>query len=217
MSSHPVAFAVVLALVAACSRGQSLEGFEGEITLETRTAGAAAAETLKLGVKGDKLRFDVPSSAGGFALYDSTKHEVLFVAPAQKSYFRPDFQAPAAAPNTDPGQASAAKTGARSKVAGVECEEWKVSDPSGARSEVCIAEGLAYFDPASLRGGPADSSAIGRQFRDKRSFPLRSVEYAADGKERSRSEVTRIERKALAAEGFAVPSEYTLVAMPPAK
>lgn len=216
MVSRSLAF-VFLALACACSRSTSLAGFEGEITLETRTASSAVAETLKLGVKGDKLRFDVPRSSGGYALYDAAKHEVLFVAPAQKSYFRPDFQAAAAAPNTDPGQASAAKTGARATIAGVECEEWRVSDPSGARSEVCIAEGLAYFDPASLRGGPADTSPIGRQFRDKRSFPLRSVEYAADGTERSRSEVTKIERKALAAEAFAVPPEFSLVAVPPAK
>jgi hypothetical protein len=82
-------------------------------------------------------------------------------------------------------------------------------------SEVCIAQGIAFFDIGSLRGGgPKSGSAIATQFREKKSFPLRSVEYDATGKEQSRMEVTKIEPAMIDDSRFAAPADYTKLSLP---
>jgi hypothetical protein len=77
---------------------------------------------------------------------------------------------------------------------------------------VCIAEGLLFFDLDGLRHG--GGAGWNKELRDKRMFPLRSVEYDAAGKEISRSEVVKVEAKKLDDALFRVPSGYTKIPAP---
>jgi hypothetical protein len=75
---------------------------------------------------------------------------------------------------------------------------------------VCIAQGIAFFDMGSMKGG---GGALGKELREKKLFPLRSVEYDATGKEISRMQVTKVEKKSLDDSEFAVPKDYAKAAM----
>ncbi len=74
---------------------------------------------------------------------------------------------------------------------------------------MCVTSGLAFFDLSSLRpGGGGAPVGLAKEFKDKKSFPLKSVEYDASGKEISRMVVTKIEKKPEAAALFEVPADY---------
>ena len=166
---------------------------------------------------GDKLRFDMKSAKGEpmHGVFDPKANKVVLFSDSTKTYMDLDFSKPSAAPNTDPGTSAVTKTGNHETVAGFDCEDWTVKDPSGKRSELCIAEGIAYFDVASLRPGFAGpTSPLAKEFRDKKSFPLRAVEYDAAGKELSRMEVTKIEKQAVDDAAFSVPADFKKVELP---
>jgi hypothetical protein len=206
--------AITLPTLAACKKKATFGGdFEGEVTLHTTRAGGAPQEMV-VKAKGDRLRFDTPGPDGKMtsAIYDPAKNKLTLVMDAQKAYMDMDFASPSAKPNTDPKTSAVEKTGKKETIAGYECEDWVAKDPSGKRSEVCMAEGLAFFDLDSVKngGGPLWN----KELRDKKYFPLRSVEYDASGKELSRSEATAIDAKKLDDALFQVPKDYARVPSP---
>jgi Domain of unknown function (DUF4412) len=207
-----VAIAIsALACLPGCKKGFG-SNFEGEVTLRT-TRGGGAPQDMVVKAKGEKLRFDTTTNGqAASALFDPQANKVVLVMDAQKAYMDMDFTAPSAAPNTDPQTSAVDKTGKHETVAGLDCEDWIVKDPSGKRTEVCIAEGLAFFDIDALRHG--GGASWNKELREKKYFPLRSVEFDAAGKEVSRTEATTIEKKSLDASLFEVPKGYTKVATP---
>lgn len=207
----PVAAAALT--LTACSK--TLASFEGEITMHT-TVAAGGAHDMVVETKGDKLRFDVNSDGeASHAVYDPSTNKVLLFFDGPKKYADLDFGTPSSAPNTDPGTSTITKAGTHKTIAGYECDVWSVKDVSGKHSEVCIAEGIAFFDINGLRpGAPRTESPLARQFREHKSFPLESIDYDAQGKELSRMEVVKIEKSKLDDSTFAIPSGYTKLEMP---
>jgi hypothetical protein len=92
----------------------------------------------------------------------------------------------------------------------MDCENWIARDPTGKRSEVCIAQGIAFFDMGSMKGG---GGSLGKELREKKLFPLRSVEYDTAGKELSRMQVTKVEKKSIDDSAFAIPKDFTKAPM----
>lgn len=203
----------VTPLAVGCSKTHGLgSDFEGAVTMHTTAGGASTDLIVK--AKGDKLRFDMKSPQGEpmHGVYDPKANKVVLYSDATKTYMDWNSSAPSASPNTDPGTSGVTKTGNHETIAGVDCEDWTVKDPTGKHTELCIAEGIAYFDPASLRPGSSGAtSPLAKEFRDKKSFPLRSVEFDAAGKELSRMEVTKIEKQTVDDATFAVPPGFTKV------
>jgi hypothetical protein len=202
--------AVLLVAIAvsssSCKQGFG-SGFEGAITMHTTSAKGPPADIV-VEAKGDKLRFN---SDAGYGLYDPSANKVTMVMDAQKAYMDLDFArigAPQANTTSDNGTID--KTGKHEKVAGIDCEDWTVKNPSGKRSEVCIAQGIAFFDLESLKGG---GTALGKELRDKKLFPMRSVEYDASGTETSHMEVTKVEKKSIDDGRFVVPPDYKKLAI----
>jgi hypothetical protein len=150
----------------------------------------------------------MPDGSQVHGIYDPTTNKLMLVKDADKAYTTIDFGKPGAPQaNTSPDTASVDKTGKHETVAGMDCEDWTAKDPSGKRSEVCIAQGLVAFDFSALKGG--GTSTLGKELREKKLFPLRSVEYDAAGKELSRMEVTKVEKKSLEDSEFEIPKDYT--------
>jgi hypothetical protein len=194
-------------LVPSCKKGFGSE-FEGQITMHT-TSAAAPSQDMVVKAKGDKLRFDSKGSDGSatYAIYDPATNKVTMVLEAQKMYTDLDFGKPGAPQaNTSPDTASIDKSGKHETIAGIDCENWTAKDPSGKRSEVCIAQGIAFFDMTSVKSG--SPSALGKELREKKLFPLRSVEYDASGKETSRMEVTKVEKTSIDDSQFSIPKDY---------
>ncbi|MGO8999052.1 MAG: DUF4412 domain-containing protein [Polyangiaceae bacterium] len=206
-NSFVAALAAPLALVtlAACSSKGFGANFEGEITMTT-THPNAAATTMVVKAKGDKLRVEMPAPNGQTtsAIYLPMENKMTLLLDAQKMAMDMDFGAPGAPqPNTNAQTSATGKTGKKELVAGISCEDWVVNDPSGARTETCIADGPPSLDLDALRHKKkVDPSA-------KRTFPMRSVEFSKDGAELSRSEVTAVKREKLDDSMFEVPAGYT--------
>jgi hypothetical protein len=217
----PLLVTVAFAALAGCSRPQTLASFEGDITMHTTTPKDPPHDLL-LKAKGDKLRFEMTGPGGepSHAIYDpAAADKVVLLIDSRKMYMPLDFSAKGApAPNTDPTASTIQKTGTHKLVAGYDCEQWSAKDPSGRHSEVCIAQGIAFFDLSRMRAGGAEAeSALAKEFREHKSFPLESVEFDTDGKEISRMEVVKITPGTVADADFAIPAGYTKMELPARK
>lgn len=200
-------------VLSACNNGFG-SGFEGSITLRT-TRGSATPVDMVVKAKGDKIRFETPDPTGKMnaAIYVPAKNQIVVVYDAIKSTMAVDLSSPSAAPNTNAATSDVEKTGKKETISGITCEDYVVKDPSGKRTETCIAQGIAFFDLAGLRS-PGGGSSWSRQMRDKKMFPLRSVEYDASGKEQSRSEAVSIVKEKLSDSLFEVPDGYREIVRP---
>jgi hypothetical protein len=207
---------VAMVCVTGCQQ-HTLKSFEGHISMHT-TSAKGEPHDMTVGAKGDKLRFDMTGRGGGpmHAVYDPAQNQLWVYLDAQKQFMSLDFTSPGATPNTNPQSSTITKAGAHKLIAGVDCEQWSVKDASGHHSDVCIAQGIAYFDPSRIRPGGAQQpeTVLAREFREHKSFPLESLEYDADGKELSRMEVVKIEKVKIPDSDFAVPDGYSKVEMP---
>ncbi len=222
MKARTLVVIAALPLVAVSCKKTFGSGFEGEISMHT-TRATGPAQDMVVETKGDKLRFDTQSPPGSigagasmkaYGIYDPSVSatKVVMVFDAQKAYMDLDFSSPSAPQaNTSADTSTIDKNGKKETIAGIDCQTWTAKDASGKRSEVCIAEGIAFFDVASLKSG---GSSLSRELREKKLFPMRSVEYDASGKEVSRTEVTKVEKKKIDDARFVVPSDYKKVALP---
>ena len=199
--------AVFVLLAPGCKKGFG-SGFEGAITMHVRSQ--VGENDLVIETKDEKMRIEV---GGSWMLYDPKTSTVTMVNPATKTYTPIDFKSPSAPQaNTSADTSQIEKSGRHETIAGVDCEKWTVHD-KGKRSEVCIAQGIAFFDMGSLKSGQG-SGGLAKELRDKKLFPLRDVEYDADGKELSRMEVTKVEKKSIPDADLEIPKGYTKTALP---
>jgi len=207
------------ATVAATSTGQSAAGaivdkalsflgaspFEGEITMTSTDPSKPPAKTITYSVKGTKIRFDAPDSAGpmsgGYVIFETTAKKMTAVNDVKKTAMVMDvaaMQGLTGAPPPGP-KPTIDKTGKNETIAGYSCEDWKVTEPNGEHADVCVAKGISF--PAMGRHGGWLSSL-------EDGFPLRAVSYDSAGKEKSRMEVTKIEKKSIDDAKFQVPAGY---------
>ena len=182
--------------------------FEGEITM-TSTDPGKPVKTINYEVKGTKMRFEAPESAGpmagGYVIFDTTAKKMTAVNDSKKTAMVMDMGAlqsamgPAGANPAAP-KPTIDKSGKTETIAGYSCEDWKVTDPNGEHADVCVAKGISF---------PAMGRHAGWMSSLEDGFPLRAVSYDATGKEKSRMEVTKIDKKSLDDKMFEVPAGYT--------
>jgi hypothetical protein len=189
--------------------------FEGTITLQTSSPHRPAAEVTLL-TKGDKIRLDVTHNGQvAHSILDAGKKQVLVLIDAQKMAMTMALPAPPAKqPNQ--GMPTVTKTGKHETVAGHDCEDWEVAELNGTHTQVCVAEGIGFFDFGAIAPASA-ASQFGpwlAELREKQEFPLRAVTTDAGGKEQSRMEVTKIDARPLDDSTFTLPAGYKLVNMP---
>jgi hypothetical protein len=198
-------------LAIACSKKS--DGFEGEITMRITLPDAPPSE-MHFETARDFARIGL--AQGGGPAYALVKPDGLavFVVESEQSWSDLNMAtARSAAAAADPsGIPTITRTARHETIAGQDCEAWEIRHTSGKRTDACIAEGLVGFDLGALMpgAGPFTGSATD-EVRKRRLFPLRSVELDASGKETSRMEVTRIERKSIPASRFEVPKDFTYV------
>lgn len=199
--------------------------FEGEITMHATTS-RGTAEDITFDAKGNKIRFDAPSQRGeqSHVIFESGSKKILVVMDTQKSYMEMDLTAmqnmavgmghAPNQPSVPSAQATVTKTGKHEKIAGYDCEDWDIKEQNGKKAQACIAEGIPFLDFASLSPMQAPQNNWMTELHDKRLFPLKVVEYDPAGKEMSRMEVTKIEKKKLDDSVFAIPAGYKKIEIP---
>ena len=195
--------------------GPFASGFEGAIAMHT-TSAHGPTDMVFL-TKGGKSLVDVPGRDGQTAhsIFDPTTQKVTIVMDSQQLAMQvPLPHASAAAPNATPPKVT--RTGKHETVAGYDCEDWDIVLEGGKREATCVAQGLAFFDFSAMSGpvGGGVHSSWAEELRDGNAFPLRAVESDSAGKETSRMEVTRIEKKSLDDAAFIVPASYHIMQVP---
>ena len=218
----------------AISVAASLESFEGELGVVIKP-GAQVNQGKQVGpinlqVKNGKIRIDAPAEleqlqgVGRAHLVIAALDKKIFaVLDGRKEVVSVDLdkigeQLKHLAPSTAqeaPGRASPekapkiTKTGRKDKLAGRDCEDWEIAAERG-KAVICVADdGVPWLKLPAL-GVPSEHAWIG-ELLDGRHFPLRMVALEKDGQESGRLEVTKFERKALAAQLFEIPAGYRTV------
>ncbi len=186
--------------------------FEGEITMNVSEKGKTL-HTITYDVKGTKMRFDAPAEngpmSGGYVIFDSATKQMQTVNDAKKMAFTIDMNR---APQAAGAAAAAAKkpnidrTGKMDTVAGYSCEIWKITNDDGGKGDLCVGKGIAF--PSF---GGRNSEAWMNELSD--SFPLRAVMSDASGAEKTRMEVTKIDKKSIDDAKFQVPAGYQTMSM----
>ena len=210
-----------------------ISGFEGAVSLVMKGKpakhAAGGSQAMDLEVKGDKVRLDVPAGMSGSEMLGGPGYVVLNT-PAKKVYVVMDAKkqvlvfdldktgeqlkgmAPShpgvpspAAPTSPPPKVT--KTGKMDTVAGFACENWEIVQET-KKSVACIAQQGASWFTLPITGIPTEHAWMA-ELMDGKHFPLRFIAYEKDGKtEEMRIEVTKIDKKALAASRFEIPAGY---------
>ncbi len=211
--------ALVVSLLGACSRPHTaLAGFEGRILLHTKEVAGTELD-FTVTAKGDVLRIDMPPSGAkpgevalGHSVYVHATNRVRLFFDSTKEFREMDLSSRIAAEDASPRAPSLEKKGSRQTLAGVPCDDWSVKTPDGGHTDVCLAKGLAYLEMFRVHMGPhGTESSLAREYREHSTFPLEMVEYDAEGKERARMYVTKIERASVSDDAFDLPSDYVKV------
>ena len=206
--------ALLAAVGTAAGAGAQAPAFEGSISLRMFARGAQGTSTQQMEylVRGGKVRVNVSSPGGGMTMIAVPQDRKLYMlAPAQNAYVEiplPDAAAVARGNGVQPEEAKITRTGRVETIAGLACEHVQVSTRTGA-TDMCLTRALGRFvNPLDgmRQGGAPDWQ---KQLADE--FPLKVI--LPDGS--IPLEVTRVERKRLSNDLFAVPGSYTKMTMPP--
>jgi hypothetical protein len=210
----------------------ALGDFEGEIGLLVKSKSESKPiPPLTMLVKTGRIRFDVPAgleAAGrvggqGYVVIDGPNKKMMTVLTEQKQVVEFDLAraaeqwkgmrpTPGAPPS--PQQAGTppkiTRTGRTETVAGKSCEDWDITGANGDRAQVCVAnEGASWLELPTLTLPP--DQAWAKELLDGHHLPLRFIGYAKDGSEDTRVEVTRLEKKSIPDDTFAVPPGYRVM------
>jgi hypothetical protein len=216
-----------------------LNGFEGEIDLAIKdmSKNRAAPEVvpITLQIKSDKVRAELPQSLGSKQV---PKGHVVLNTPEKKLYLVMDEQKQVVivdlnkvgdqfksmgqglpkgpkdkgdAPSKPPPKVT--KTGVTDKVAGITCENWEVAEESRKVATMCISDQSASWFRLPITGIPTEY-AWALELLDGKHFPLRMIGYdKKTGAEEGRVELTKLEKKTIAATAFDMPPGYKVVDM----
>ena len=170
---------------------------EAEVTMQS-----GAGEPRSFLVKGTLSRVGTETTASApkkRTIVDADELR-LFVVDEDKRTFTVTSLAGGARRDTD---VTITKTGKADRVAGRDCEIWKLEEAKTTR-EACVLLGGAFVDPSVH---PAPSWA--RELAVRSAFPLRVVDVDASGHGTPRLLVTRFEAHPIDAALFAIPRAYT--------
>jgi hypothetical protein len=226
-TSAPAASGIGLAL---------LNGFEGEIGLLFKDAdkGSKPTTPFSLMVKDNKLRIELPPEVAasngmgkGYAVINTPEKKLYAVLEDKKQVVLIDldkageqlkaFGAGSQAGSRDPRERKepshspkVTKTGQKDTVAGYACEIWDIIPDTGEKMSACVAnEGASWFR-LPLTAIPTEH-VWALELLDGKHFPLRGIAYDKAGVEKGRVEVTKIDKKTLAATLFDIPQGYKVV------
>ena len=211
--------------------------FEGGISFNVSsrpsspTAPKEAPKSLVLGLKTPRIRIDAgpelapgnPMLAGGVAfIVDPPAKKGYALINAQKKAVVLDFDKKTGGfkpPTGGPGGPSGAghteeppkieNTGKKDTVAGYTCEIWKITSKT-SHAEACLAEKIKWIDFTDLAVQSPSFAAIAA-VSDFNHLPLRIVSFDDKNVEEGRMEVTKVDKKKLPDNHFAVPPDFQIV------
>jgi len=192
--------------------------FEGIVRMKINRPDAALNTTSIYYIKGDTARVESerPDGKSHIMILDGQKHSMTILTPDKKVAVEISLDS---AERTSEHVQNALdhllveRTGKSERIAGYDCNVWRITNRSSKRleHEVCVVKGFGrsasfFIDPKRIQQSSQPSWV--KQLVSEGGFALRSVMYGEDGKERSRTEATSIEKKSLDGALFVVPADY---------
>jgi uncharacterized protein DUF4412 len=182
--------------------------FEGDITMSITHEGKPPIVSV-FEVKGEKVRFNMasPRPEVSYSIVDFGTKQMMAVSDAKQTVMLMSMDGMGAMANVGAPKKPfhPVATGKTDVVAGYSCEVYRV-DSDEEKDEACVSKGIHF--PQMEPGANRWLADIGDNV-----FPLRSVRTDAAGKEKSRMEVTKIEKKSLNDSVFAAPPGYKTMNM----
>lgn len=188
--------------------------FEGAITMRVsagrggqgQAGGIQEAEYL---VRGSSVRVNLAGPTGAMSmLMSGSEKKSYMLLPAQKTYMELSMDSVSGAARGVLAGTTVTKTGKRDVVAGTPCEVHRVTTPRDT-TDVCLARGMGRFvNP--LGGMGANAQAPWQRVLESDGFPMRVAR--TDGT--VMLEVTKVERRRLAPDLFAIPLDWQKMSMP---
>ncbi len=227
----------ILSFLAATALGligtlQTASAFEGQVDMQiTNPQKKNEAMVMHYTLKGQKLRFDMPTQAshghdkGSVALVvDNDTHQMLILMDSgdgHKMAMRramPDPKTLAASGNQAKGDKASnlsdvhppTPTGRTETIAGYEAAEYKMTDKNGEEIDLWLAKGLGVFmGPGAVGGGfgrRSSGPAIPAEWQNFAAtagfFPLRMTTQDKSGKVTMKMEVVRIDKNSVSDSTF---------------
>lgn len=206
-------------------RAEQPGGFEGEIQLTVDAARANGAQPVRLVIKGDRLRFEMPPSGNLdrvlYGIVDSRARTATVLLPTEQVAIELDVAK--VEPNPELVQQRAAEiarnwavrdTRTQRTVAGHVCELWRMDRKDvDEHIDACLAKDLPYVDlenavPASWL--PSTWSGM----LERTSMPLQITHVSGKGKPTVALEVTRIQPGPVTGDNFEIPAKYKRIHLP---
>jgi hypothetical protein len=235
MHTATVATALLLAIglltpdaraAATTGAAPSSNTFEGDVTMRITTERSNGPQDVKVHVKGDKVRYDLPASASSQnqplqAVFDMATKKVLMIMPEQRAYAVLDLntippesrQATTERAEAQAANWTAAPTGTSKELAGHRCDQWQATNTkSNMKVDACLAPDVrinfeAFLPQAMLPPAWADKMRNGE-------LPLSATVYSAEGKQTFNSQVTNVTRRTVPSSEFTPPADYKRVELP---
>jgi hypothetical protein len=212
-----------------------LNTFEGDIGIaikdESKNRTAPEVVPISLQIKDQKLRAEIPQVGTkpmpkGHIVLNTPEKKLYVVMDEQKQIIVVDLnktgeqfksfgEGMPKGPHGKSGEAKpppkVTKTGVTDKVIGITCENWDVTQETRKMATLCIADQGASWFHLPITGIPTEY-AWAMELFDGKHFPMRMIAYdEKTGAEQARIELTKFEKKTLAASIFEMPAGYKMV------
>ena len=200
---------IVCALAWVAPAPGAAQSFEGVISFEATSN--QITSSFEYYVKGSQVRIEVGASGrqGAAVIIDSKKNLATMLVAGSGMYMEFDLAATASAKGNAPAEGIVlTRTGRTDEIAGQECEELLASSQS-MKAEVWAVAGFGtfmQFDPSPKSSRP--SLSLERRLAQQGLFPLRMVVRDLSGKEQSRIEAKRIDKRSLDSRLFTIPAGW---------
>ena len=147
-------------------------------------------------------------------IFDPAAQSITMLMDAQHMAMQMAIPSPTPATTAAANSSKVTRTGKHETIAGYDCEDWDIATDNGTHTTCCVATGLAFFDFQAMSHAGGGAPAWIDELRGKNGFPLRAVTTGSDGKETTRMEVTKVEKKSVDDAQFVVPADYKMMQMP---
>jgi len=196
------------------------KSFEGEVTMSISMPAMGQNLEMTYLVKGSKMRNEMAMMGmQTVSIVDMDAGTMMTIMPMQKAYMKMDMKQMAEQLGGEQPPPKITATGKTETIVGRECE-YHTIEQAGQSMEVCVAEGMGYFNANAGRGGMGGGMGLGAHeeiwqeaFKDGY-FPLKMIVNSQGmGMEMT---VTKIEEKSVPDSAFemTVPEGYTQMQMP---
>ena len=181
------------------------QDFEGVIHYEIPDMTQQGMGQMPYMIKESKVRmeFDMGQQKGAMLLLPDESKMVVIIE-AMQGYMTMNMEK--FTDDEDYSDTEVSKTGQTKTIAGHQCTVWKIDTPENS-VEACMANGLGNFVMPRSPMAQQQTPAWAKELMSDGGMPLEVIEFK-NGNEKLQMKATKIERKSLSADLFAIPEGY---------